>query len=31
LFFVVAAGSGIYVQIIANRSFEIDTYNRLEA
>ena len=30
LFFLVVAGAGIFVQIMANRSFEIDTYNRLE-
>ena len=30
LFFLVVAGAGIFVQIKANRSFEIETYNRLE-
>ena len=28
LFFIVVAGSGIFLQIQANRSFEIDEYNR---
>jgi hypothetical protein len=29
LFFPVVAGLGIFAQIQANRTFEIDTYNRL--
>ena len=29
LFFLVVAGAGIFVQIRANRSFEIEAYNRL--
>lgn len=29
LFFVIVAGTGIYFQLIANRSFEVDTYNRV--
>jgi hypothetical protein len=30
LFFLVMAGAGIVVQIMANRSFEIEAYNRFE-
>ena len=29
LFFVVVAGTGVYFQLVANRSFEVDTYNRV--
>jgi hypothetical protein len=29
IFFVVVAGTGIYFQIVANRSFEVETYNRV--
>lgn len=29
LFFVIVAGTGIYFQLVANRSFEVDTYNRV--
>ena len=29
IFFVLLAGSGIYFQLIANRSFEVETYNRV--
>ncbi len=29
LFFLVVAGLGIVAQIQANRTFEVDTYNRL--
>ena len=29
LFFLVVAGFGIYFQILANRDYEVDTYNRL--
>ena len=28
LFFLIVAGAGIVVQIMANRSYEIDSYNR---
>jgi hypothetical protein len=31
LFFLVMAGAGIVVQIMANRSFELEAYNRFEA
>lgn len=29
IFFVLVAGTGIYFQLVANRSFEVDTYNRV--
>jgi hypothetical protein len=29
IFFVVVAGTGIYFQLVANRSFEVETYNRV--
>jgi hypothetical protein len=29
LFFVIVAGTGIYFQLVANRSWEVDTYNRV--
>jgi hypothetical protein len=29
IFFVLVAGTGIYFQIVANRSFEVETYNRV--
>ncbi len=29
LFFIVVAGSGVYVQLMANKDFEAETYNRL--
>jgi hypothetical protein len=29
LFFVIVAGTGIYFQLVANRSFEVETYNRV--
>ncbi len=29
LFFVIVAGSGIYFQLVANRAFEVETYNRV--
>jgi hypothetical protein len=29
IFFVVVAGTGIYFQLVANRSFEVDSYNRV--
>lgn len=29
LFFVIVAGTGIYFQLVANRSWEVETYNRV--
>ncbi len=29
IFFVVVAGTGVYFQLVANRSFEVETYNRV--
>ena len=31
LFFLAVAGFGIFFQIVANRSFEVESYNRLSA
>jgi uncharacterized protein involved in exopolysaccharide biosynthesis len=29
LFFIVVAGTGVYVQILANKDFEAEAYNRM--